>query len=221
MLNEIQINKMLNLQASMNAKVNPEWLEAGYAYHRAIVAESIEAIEHASWKWWKHQEPDLAQVQMELVDIWHFALSAMLVEESGNLKAVAKILTTSKSLDFVFFDGKRYPLVEMQDPIYKLELMAGLAVSRRFDIALFASIISDFKMSWEMLYTKYIGKNLLNFFRQDFGYKDGSYVKVWRDGREDNEHLTEIIESLDPKSESFDAQVKEQLIQRYKTTVAG
>jgi hypothetical protein len=35
------------------------------------------------------------------------------------------------------------------------------------------------------LYKLYVGKNILNQFRQDNGYKDGSYIKVWA-GEEDN-----------------------------------
>ena len=51
-------------------------------------------------------------------------------------------------------------------------------------------------LSFDQLYRMYVGKNVLNFFRQDHGYKDGSYVKVW-DGREDNEHLSDILSRLD------------------------
>ncbi|MFT7292895.1 MAG: hypothetical protein ACI87Q_000741, partial [Pseudohongiellaceae bacterium] len=35
-----------------------------------------------------------------------------------------------------------------------------------------------------------------NFFRQDHGYKDGSYIKIWQ-GQEDNVHLVDILASAD------------------------
>lgn len=35
----------------------------------------------------------------------------------------------------------------------------------------------------------FYGKAALNRFRQDNGYKEGLYTKVWADGREDNAHL--------------------------------
>ena len=57
-------------------------------------------------------------------------------------------------------------------------------------------------MSLDELYRGYVGKNVLNFFRQDHGYKDGSYVKQWN-GREDNEHLVDILTTLDSESPSF------------------
>jgi hypothetical protein len=35
------------------------------------------------------------------------------------------------------------------------------------------------------LYKRYVVKNQLNTFRQDHGYKEGTYVKIW-DAVEDN-----------------------------------
>ena len=48
------------------------------------------------------------------------------------------------------------------------------------------------EMSGKELYLNYVGKNVLNRFRQDNGYKDGSYVKIWN-GREDNQVLEAFI----------------------------
>ena len=62
----------------------------------------------------------------------------------------------------------------------------------------------------------YVGKNTLNFFRQDNGYKDGTYIKEW-DGLEDNEVLVEILETLDPTHEDFKNQVYKGLADRYST----
>ncbi|WP_369797778.1 hypothetical protein [Microbulbifer sp. HZ11] len=53
-----------------------------------------------------------------------------------------------------------------------------------------------------------------NQLRQDYGYKDGSYVKTW-EGREDNEHLAEIVQSLDATAENFSDQLYEALKRRY------
>ena len=41
-----QASTMLSLQTSMNAKVDPNWVEARYPYLRAVVIEGAEAIEH-------------------------------------------------------------------------------------------------------------------------------------------------------------------------------
>jgi hypothetical protein len=69
-------------------------------------------------------------------------------------------------------------------------------------------------MSIDDLYRGYVGKNTLNFFRQDHGYKDGSYIKVWN-GQEDNEHLVEVVKSLDTEHADFAKQVYAGLEARY------
>jgi hypothetical protein len=50
-------------------------------------------------------------------------------------------------------------------------------------------------MGYQELFSLYIGKNVLNRFRQNNGYKTGEYRKLWQ-GREDNEHLIELLEQL-------------------------
>jgi hypothetical protein len=45
----------------------------------------------------------------------------------------------------------------------------------------------------ESLYKLYVGKNILNQFRQDNGYKDGSYIKIWG-GEEDNVVMKRVLE---------------------------
>ncbi len=47
-------------------------------------------------------------------------------------------------------------------------------------------------LNLETLYQLYIGKNILNKFRQDHGYKEGSYIKIWN-GEEDNVIMQRIL----------------------------
>ncbi len=53
--------------------------------------------------------------------------------------------------------------------------------------------MAQITLSYEELYKLYIGKNILNRFRQNHGYKSGDYMKVWS-GREDNVVLQEILD---------------------------
>ena len=46
-------------------------------------------------------------------------------------------------------------------------------------IAEFFDLVVMSGLDLETLYRLYVGKNILNQFRQDNGYKDGSYIKVW------------------------------------------
>ena len=75
-------------------------------------------------------------------------------------------------------------------------------------------LMVDCEMEWTELYCQYVGKNVLNFFRQDHGYKEGSYQKIWR-GREDNEYLVEIMAGLDPVEPGFKDSVYAELTKYY------
>lgn len=215
MLNQNQLQTMLELQDAMNKKVNPDWLRAGYGYLRAAMIEAVEGIEHHGWKWWKHQEKDLAQLQMELVDIWHFALSHMIIAENGVLEICAKNIShnLTSGQHVVSFDGKDYQYDAM-DLLDNLELMAGLCAAKRFDVPLFMHIVTQSEMDHNELYRQYVGKNVLNFFRQDHGYKAGTYIKIWHD-REDNEHLVEIMNGLDINAITFAKDIYAGLESRY------
>lgn len=215
MLSTAQIESMLNLQAGMNAKVNPQWLGAGYPFLRAAVIEGAEAMEHHGWKWWKAQQLDLPQLQMELVDIWHFALSDLIIAAQGDIPLAAHQLAQLlvEAEDKVVFDGETY-LIEKLDTLEKIELLVGLAAARRFAVPLFAALLADCKLSWDDLYKQYVGKNVLNFFRQDHGYKQGTYLKLWQ-GREDNEHLVEVLAAVDPAAPNFRDQLYAGLAARY------
>jgi hypothetical protein len=71
------------------------------------------------------------------------------------------------------------------------------------------------KLSLDDLYQLYICKNVLNWFRQDNGYADGRYEKIWA-GREDVEHMRELAQNLD----EFDGSSLYQALEtRYKMLV--
>ncbi|MFT5542519.1 MAG: dimeric dUTPase (all-alpha-NTP-PPase superfamily) [Glaciecola sp.] len=215
MLTSTQLGTMLNLQDGMNKKVNPQWLTAGYSYLRAAMIESVEAIEHHGWKWWKAQKLDLPQVQMELVDIWHFALSHLIIQHNGDMNkaatAIEKALLESHS-DLVF-DGNSINFSQAS-LVENLELMAGLCVAKRFDVPLFIKIVEQAEMDSNALFSQYVGKNILNFFRQDHGYKEGTYTKVWN-GLEDNEHLVEILAETDNQLSNYSDLIYQSLESRY------
>lgn len=204
---------MLSLQESMNAKVDPDWVQARYPYLRAVAIEGSEAIEHHGWKWWKKQEKDLAQLQMELIDIWHFILSEILLRSTDTNSDPEKVLheqlAIAANTESITVDGVDYRLAEM-DLVRKLELLIAVSVVRRIELSLFASIMADCELDWTELFRQYVGKNVLNMFRQDKGYKQGKYQKIWQ-GREDNEYLVEIIYRLNPADSQFKQAIYQEL----------
>ena len=71
-----------------------------------------------------------------------------------------------------------------------------------FNLELFTLICEQSSLSTNDLFKTYIGKNVLNIFRQDNGYKEGIYQKIWY-GEEDNVHLENILKLSDVNSETF------------------
>ncbi len=214
---------MLELQNRMNLKVNPEWLHAGYPFLRAVVIEGGEGIEHHGWKWWKAQKPDMSQLRLELIDIWHFMLSDFIIKAKGNLPyAASAVVSAAKPhtgvTGAVCFDGVEYRFLDL-DIVGKLELVIGLAVARRVSVSLFESLLVDCGMDWAELFRQYVAKNVLNMFRQDFGYKKDTYLKDWH-GREDNEHLVELMGEFDPEMPEYKDRLYEGLRLRYATVQA-
>lgn len=214
-ISEAHLIAMLEMQDGMNRKVNPDWVAANNNWCRAIQVEAVEAIEHHGWKWWKKQECDMAQLRMELVDIWHFMLSAAIQDKHGNvalarMEMVAELNLHQKSIQF---DNQYYVLAQI-NLLEKLDLLVGLAASRRTSLALFEVLLHDCDMEWNDLFKQYVGKNVLNVFRQDHGYKAGSYIKIW-DGREDNEHLVEVLELVDLAAANVRDELYSSLKERY------
>jgi hypothetical protein len=104
---------------------------------------------------------------------------------------------------------------QYQDIRVAIEVMAQSTIAQQsMHFSDFASIMALIEMDFDQLYRTYVGKNVLNFFRQDHGYKDGSYIKIWN-GREDNEHLVEVLASLDSANANFRKDVYHGLQQRY------
>lgn len=217
MLTDHQADTMLGMQAAMNARVDPDWVQAAYPYLRAVVIEAAEAMEHHGWKWWKKQTCDLPQLQMELIDIWHFLMSELLLQHEGDQAAASGTLLGAASTDpqstIIRFDDNSYALHALS-LLDKLQLLAATSAAGRVEIPLFAAIMTECNMDWDELFRQYTGKNILNFFRQDHGYKEGNYRKVW-DGREDNEHLVEVMQALDARSDDYQQRLYDSLKQRY------
>ena len=199
-----QLITMLDMQDAMNTKVHPDWRNQGFAWYRAIWTECAELMDHYGWKWWKKQVPDMAQVKLELVDIWHFGLSILLLSEDSREEVADQI---GRQLG----ETRQAPAFREALEAFTLETLH----SKAFDVALFADLLAAADMSFDELYTSYVGKNVLNFFRQDHGYQDGSYRKVWH-GKEDNEHLVEVVANLDTSEPGFKDELYAALASRYR-----
>ena len=189
-----KIKEMLDLQNKINEKVHPHWREQNFEWYRAIWVECAELIDHYGWKWWKKQSPNQAQIELELVDIWHFGLSILLskydIEKSISLISEGMIDQRGS--------GKFKENLE--------DFTSNTLQTRSFDLKRFNQVMNDVGLTFEKLYVGYISKNVLNSFRQDKGYQAGTYIKDWG-GIEDNEYLIRLASKMDPKSENFSSEL--------------
>lgn len=202
---------MLELQQRLNDATNGEGWENGLTKHgkkinwrRCIYMESAEMIDSFGWKHWKSiaQPTDYANLQIEIVDVWHFVMSLLLEFSYKNDAEKIEELTermfstpeyqkinTEAALGF----GSDDALMVKIENVMRLSLipvspeMIGALVEEFFDLVYLGALNAT------QLYRLYVGKNILNQFRQDHGYKEGSYIKMW-DGEEDNAVMKRLWE---------------------------
>lgn len=200
---EPMLQTMFHLQNKMNQKVHPQWQDQGYEWYRAIWIECAELMDHQGWKWWKKQEPNRDQVVLEIIDIWHFGLS-ILLQQHQDTSQVSRLIQDAMT-----------PSHEAPPLLIAVESFAAACLNNKtFDVPKFVLMMQAADLSFVELFQRYVGKNVLNIFRQDNGYKTGEYRKEWQ-GKEDNEHLVELVNALDYRSATFEQDLYSALESRY------
>ncbi len=198
---ENKILLMLELQNELNNATNGlEWTKGitkngkTINWRRCIYMECAEMVDSFAWKHWKAiaQEPDWKNHQIEVVDVWHFIMSLAIEEYAkkgkNSLEEIANAVIASKN--FSKITASECLFGEMEDVLSKVEdLMRSALAKSDLDLDVlfddFFDLVAISGLNLDSLYKLYVGKNILNQFRQDNGYKEGTYIKVW-DGKEDN-----------------------------------
>ena len=201
---------MLTMQHRMNSRVHDNWVEQDFEWYRAAWIECGELLDHYGSKWWKKQDPEMEQVRLEVIDIWHFGMSA-LFRDGKDIEQIAEEIARELETHQPSGLGVREATEALA--LHSLQ-------SKSFSPSRFRDLMLASGLDFDALYTAYVGKNVLNFFRQDHGYKDGSYIKNW-EGREDNEHLAELVATMDHGAHDFAEQVYQALEQRYRSLTSA
>lgn len=179
--------EMLMLQDETNRKVFPDWRYRLTVtnFRVAFLVEAGELADHLGYKWWSQKEPDLDQARMEAVDMWHFLMSEWMLSGSK----LDSLLTVTQTLPISTIVIQR---TLARSCVSMLLTQGGdlMAVMSRFGL-----LCANLGITFDWLYKHYVGKAALNRFRWANSYGSG-YQKIWN-GREDNEHLTEILATLD------------------------
>lgn len=220
-----KLEEMFKLQQKLNDETNGEGWEKGYTkqgrvinWRRCIYMELAELIDSFNWKHWKdiNIEPNWDNVKIEIVDIWHFVMSLGLEEyklnKKGSIKDIVKYTAESQYFDEFLLEP---------NPIHNEDIFMIINVIEHFmkdtlDGCGYSKLIDDFfevalqcGVNLDILYKYYIGKNILNKFRQDNGYKNGEYIKVWN-GKEDNEVMMNLLDNQTYSAEELYSELEKQ-----------
>jgi dimeric dUTPase (all-alpha-NTP-PPase superfamily) len=202
-----RVLQMLELQQELNDTTNGLNWEEGVTkngkkidWKRCIYLEAGELIDSYPWKHWKSIDasPDYENIKIEIVDIWHFIMSEALriykIENLGSIEEIAIMITKMEGFDS-FKEEKISQELDNYEQIALVENMIKILFCKDDINALiisFLTMASKLNLKLPKLYQLYIGKNILNKFRQNNGYKEGSYIKIWAD-KEDNVVMQTIL----------------------------
>ena len=186
------VNECMKMQAQFNEIVNPDWKKAKNNWRRAIWTECAELMDHVKWKWWKDVSApmDNRQALLEVVDIFHFVMSD-------------RIIDGRKAVDLVnsyIWASRHTYATDREKKLKQIEELATLCLDKQNFEAAFFQVVFALEIKLPDLLKYYLGKNALNKFRQDNGYKEGTYVKMWNAGSEtieDNVALERILDGTD------------------------
>jgi len=206
-MNKIEI--MLRLQQELNDATNGSGWEKGITrngkridWRRCIWLEAAELVESYPWKHWKSidAEPDDANIRIEAVDIWHFVMSEALrvyaIENLGGIDELATAMTSTEAYR-AFVVGAKETVRDLYGEIAQVETLVGMLFGTATVeewTAQFYRVALQSGLDLDALYRLYVGKNILNRFRQDHGYKEGTYRKIW-EGEEDNVVMQRYLEA--------------------------
>jgi len=206
-----KILQMLELQQELNDATNGLGWENGMTkngkvidWKRCTYLECAELIESYPWKHWKNidAKPDYANIKIEAVDIWHFIMSQGLEDyKRNNLGSIDTLARNINDLpNFSTFNQEikenfkdHYEQIAVVENLMKT-LFCGESTQKLMES--FIEVAVQSRLNLDALYTLYVGKNILNKFRQDHGYKEGTYIKIWN-GQEDNVTMQSILEADD------------------------
>jgi dimeric dUTPase (all-alpha-NTP-PPase superfamily) len=204
-----KILQMIQLQQKLNDATSGVGWEKGLTnkgkridWKRCIYLEAAELIDSYPWKHWKNitAEPDFENIKIEIVDIWHFIMSEALrrykIENKGSIENLSEQIKKLKHFS-VFANDDSFFELDYYEQIAAVENMIGKLFCQddlHQLIDAFMLMSAQLNLKLPELYQLYVGKNILNQFRQDHGYKEGNYIKKWN-GVEDNVVMQSVLEN--------------------------
>lgn len=187
---QTKLEHMMQLQDELNSKIHPEWREQGCDWDSAILDECAELLNQLGYKWWKNQIPNIPMAKLEVVDIWCFVLSYC-IQNGRSASGFISYMPKTTSQDEI----------DIREVIRQSKYVASSRGQSTLLMS-FYGLCCEIRMTFDELYALYIGKIALNKFRQDNGYKEGTYQKIWL-GEEDNQYLYDICQDFSTEGDIY------------------
>lgn len=201
------VEKICAMQDELNCMIHPNWIKQGWCWQLAIADEVMELANHVGWKWWKDAgtpkfqitPENLKQVQLEAIDILHFLVSWHL-DVSEGLSGRTHVIALQRGLDYGAQRKSKHDLLSLLRCVLTIEPWA------------LGQLLDMLELTPEKVLEVYTQKYVLNKFRQDHGYKDGTYCKHWKvelpdaeaETLEDNEVLELVVDMFKSEGETIE-----------------
>lgn len=144
-------------------------------------------------------------MRVELIDVWHFILSFLLQRYSIEDGVALSIEVLKEQLpgDTVIIPQGKWgeeenSMLDRYLAPYEALIELSLKPCDDYDYAknlmrTYILCLTVASMTFDELHSLYIGKNALNILRQNYGYQEGVYKKMWN-GVEDNVVMQGILD---------------------------
>jgi hypothetical protein len=203
---------MAKMQDEINSQVNPDWRHAKYPWWRALWTELGEATGYVQWAWWRNvgnktfpAPADQLQFFLEMADSLHFGISlgidnivrgrgGVIISHDADYQELSELLVNGYEYASTRIVTRDTSLIELIE-----QTTLSALNERSFNSAYFFAACYRASLDIGALIAYYHGKNLLNRFRQENGYKQGTYRKNWGTAEaphEDNVALAKLIEEF-------------------------
>ncbi len=228
------LHSMVCLQDELNIITNgQDWKLKDLNWCLAIAQECAEGIDHLGYKWWAKQLPNIEAARVEVIDMLHFAISHYIARYVRSDLSLATELIADDYLN-------RYEPFELHDCEADLcraeskdffRVLGSMGYMGKTHIGLMFALGERLGMTFDDISRLYRAKLTLNIFRQNNGYKEGWYKKIWEeaiivDGRpisqtkEDNDFMQMYSEDLDWSLPETPKLLTERLARAYATVTA-
>lgn len=204
------VPRLVEKQHEFNSVLRDDWYTQDWSWESAMITEIGELNGFLPWPWWKAVKVTpaaVAQACLELVDITCFGVSfeiRKVCETNPDIKHAMNRVSNLLVTDAMQIRKVHGVLSSAGKPVPVWQLTAAISAALaqgHFSLSMVLATAQALGYNAEQFYGMYLGKMVLNKFRQDNGYKAGTYRKHWANGpgeepQEDNVHLARIVREM-------------------------